>query len=152
MAHVSYALFDDEDHARAAIDAIEASGTPRKHIGVTIHRDRLDDGLLGVEETDAAEALREGAAGAGIMGAIVGAVVMGPIGLLSGGALGALYGGVGGALAGSSGPDRTLERLSKQLADGKILVIVEAPSLESRDKADAAVRASGGRVEHKPFF
>jgi hypothetical protein len=71
---------------------------------------------------------------------------------LSGGALGALYGGIGGALAGSSGPDRTLERLSKQLAEGKVLVVVEAPSLEARVTADAAMRTNGGHVEHKPFF
>jgi len=34
MEHVSYGLFDDDDDARAAIDAIEASGTPREHVGV----------------------------------------------------------------------------------------------------------------------
>jgi hypothetical protein len=152
MEHVSYGLFDDEDHARAAIDAVEASGTPRKRLGVTLHRGRLDEGLLGVAETDAAEGAREGAAIGGIMGAIAGTVVMGPIGLVSGGMLGALYGTVGGAIAGSGGPDRNLEQLSKHLAEGKVLVVVEATSLEARDKADAAMRACGGRVEHKPFF
>ena len=152
MEHISYALFDDVDHARAAIDAVEASGTPRQHIGVTLHKDRLDEGLLGIGETDAGEATREGAVLAGIAGAAIGAVAVGPIGLVSGGVLGAVYGGLGGALAGSGSPDRSLERLSKQLAAGKVLVIVEAPSLASRDKADAAMRASGGRVEHKPFF
>jgi hypothetical protein len=152
MEHVSYGLFDDDDAARAAISAIEASGTPRHRVGVTLHRGRLDEGLLGVVATDAAEGAREGAAIAGILGAITGAVVMGPIGLVSGGVLGALYGTVGGAIAGSSAPDRNLEQLSKQLAQGKVLVVVDATSLESRDRADAAMRAAGGRVEHKPFF
>ncbi len=152
MEHVSYGLFDDEGDARAAIDAVEASGTPRQRLGVTLHRGRLDEGLLGAAGTDAAEGAREGAAIAGIMGAITGAAVMGPFGLVSGGALGALYGAVGGALAGSGSPDRNLEQLSKQLAEGKVLVVVEATGLESRDKADAAMRACGGRVEHKPFF
>jgi hypothetical protein len=55
-------------------------------------------------------------------------------------------------IAGSAGPDRTLERLSKELAGGKALLIVEAPSLMARDKADAAMRSCGGHVEHKPFL
>lgn len=152
MEHVSYGLFNDEGAARAAIDAIEASGLPRQRLGVTLHRGRLDEGLLGVAETDAAEGAREGAAIAGIMGAITGAVVMGPFGLASGGMLGALYGAVGGAIAWSGSPDRNLEQLSKQLAQGKVLVVVEATSLESRDTADTAMLACGGRVEHKPFF
>ena len=135
-----------------AIEAVEAGGIPRQRMGVTLHRGRLDEGLLGVGETDAAEGAREGAAIAGVVGAIAGAVVMGPFGLASGGMLGALYGAVGGALAGSGSPDRNLEQLSKHLAEGKVLVVVEATSLESRDKADAAMRARGGRVEHKPFF
>ncbi len=152
MEHVSYGLFDNDDEARAAIDAIEASGTPRQHVGVTLHRGRLDQGLLGAGETDASEGLREGAVIAGILGAITGAAVMGPVGLVSGGALGTLYGGVAGALAGSGAPDRNLDALSKHLAEGKVLVVVEAPSMGSREKADAAMRANGARVEHKPFF
>lgn len=152
MEHISYALFDDEANARAAIDAIEASGTAREHMGVTMHKSRLDEGRIGIAESDAAEGRREGAVIGGIMGAVAGAIVMGPIGLVSGGVLGGLYGSVGGAIAGAGGPDRMLERLSQELAKGKVLVIVEAPSLDSRDKADAAMRASGGRVEHKPFF
>ncbi len=152
MSHVSYGLFDDADAARAAINAVEASGTPRRQVGVTLHRGRLDEGLIGVPGTGAAEGAREGAAIAGILGAITGAVFMGPIGLVSGGVLGALYGTLGGALAGSGFPDRNLEELSKHLAEGKVLVVVEAASLLDRDKADAAMRASGGRVEHKPFF
>jgi hypothetical protein len=152
MQHVSYGLFEDAGHARMAIDAIDASGTPRRHCGVTLHKDRLNEGLLGMAESDAREASREGALIAGILGAVAGAAVVGPMGLVSGGALGALYGGIGGALAGSAGPDRRLESLSRQLAAGKVLVVVEAPNLECRDKADTAMRSNGGRVEHKPFF
>ncbi|HXX67138.1 MAG TPA: hypothetical protein VEK07_08150 [Polyangiaceae bacterium] len=152
MEHVSYGLFDDIDQARAAIGEIESSGTPRRHCGVVLHKDYLDEGRLGISESDARESSREGAAIGGILGAGAGAAVMGPLGLVSGGALGALYGLIGGALAGSGGPDRRLEELSKQLAEGKVLLVVEAPNLECRDKADAAMRARGGRVEHKPFF
>ncbi len=152
MEHVSYALFEGIDQASAAIEAIESSGTPRKHCGVVLHKDHLGADNLGLLETDAPEASREGAAIGALLGAGVGAAVMGPAGLISGGALGALYGLVGGALAGSSGPDRRLEKLSKQLAEGRILLVVEAPDLECRDKADAAMRAHGAQVEHKPFF
>jgi uncharacterized membrane protein len=152
MEHISYGLFDDDEHAKAAIEGIQANVTPRCHLGVTVHRDRLDEGRLRMGETGAAEGLREGAVVGGALGAITGAVVMGPFGLVSGGALGALYGTLAGAIAGSSGPDRTLDQLSKELAPGKVLIIVEAPSLACREGADATMRANGGRVEHKPFF
>jgi len=152
MSHVSYGLFEDEQGARAALDAIETTGTPRRHFGVTIHKNRLDQDTVGVSESDAAAGAREGAAIAGILGAIAGTLAIGPLGLISGGALGALYGSIGGALAGAGAPDRTIERLSKQLAEGRTLVVVEAPSFESQEKADEVMRANGGRVEHKPFF
>jgi hypothetical protein len=152
MEHVSYGLFDDTEHARAAIDGIEASGTPRHCCGVVLHKDRLDYGLLGVRETGAPEGAREGAAVGALLGASVGAALMGPMGLVSGGVMGALYGVIGGALAGLSGPDRTLENLSKHLSEGKVLVVVEAPDLASREQADTVMRGNGGRVQHKPFF
>ena len=152
MEHVSYALFDDVDHARAAVDGVEASGTPREHCGVVLHKDRLDDGAIGLAETSAGEGAREGAALGAILGSALGAAVMGPMGLVSGGALGALYGVVAGALAGSSGPDRRLESLAKELAAGKVLLIVEAPNLACRERADDMMREKGGHVEHKPFF
>lgn len=155
MEHVTYALFDDDDHARAALTAIEAGGTPRRHCAAVIHRGHLDEGELGILESAASEGLREGAALGGIGAALLGGVLFGPANLVSIGAiamLGAVYGGVGGAIAGSSGPDRRLERLSKKLAEGKVLLVVEAPNLECRDKADTAARANGGRVQHKPFF
>jgi hypothetical protein len=155
MDHVMYALFDDDEHARAALDEIEAVGTPRRHCAAVIHRGRLDEGQLGILESAASEGLREGAALGGIGGALLGGVLFGPAGLVSIGAtalLGALYGGIGGAIAGSGGPDRRLERLSNQLAKGKVLLVVEAPDLECRDKADSAARANGAQVQHKPFL
>ena len=155
MEHVSYALFDDEAKARAALETIQAAGDPRHHCDVVIHRGRLDEGQLGILESGASEGLREGAVLGGILGAVAGAVALGPVGLVTvggGAALGTLYGGVAGALAGSSGPDRRLERLSKELALGKILLVVEAPDVGCRDRSDAMLRANGGRVQHKPFF
>ena len=151
MLHVSYGLFDDPNAAKSAMVAIEARNTPRARLTVTLHRDRVDPGMLGEPETGAAEGHRVGAALGGITGAITGAAVMGPAGLVSGGALGALYGGVAGALGGAGAPDQTLERFSKLLVPGKALVVVEAPSLDARDAADAEMRAYGGQVEHKPF-
>ena len=121
MEHVSYGLFDDEGDARAAIEAVEASGMPRQRMGVTLHRGRLDEGLLGVGETDAAEGAREGAAIAGI----VTARSWGPwswapwarVGRHAGRAV-RRRGGVRSAGFGS--PDRNLEQLSKHLAEGKL--------------------------------
>ena len=155
MEHITYALFDDEAHARAALGAIEASGTDRRHCSAVLHRGRLDDGQLGILESAAPEGLREGAAIGGIGGALLGGVLFGPAGLVSIGAtalVASLYGAIAGAIAGSGLPDRRLEQLSKQLAGGKVLLVVEAPSLQCRDEADAAARANGGQVQHKPFL
>jgi uncharacterized membrane protein len=155
MEHASYALFDDEEKARAASETIEAAGDPDHpghHCAVVVHRGQLHEGELKVIETGASEGLREGAVVGGVLGAIAGAFAFGPIGLGGGAALGILYGGVAGALGGSGAPDRRLENLSKELAAGKILVVVAAPDFACRDGADAILKANGGRVRHKPFF
>ncbi len=155
MDHVTYALFPDEDHARAALDAIETSGTPRRHCGAVLQRGRLDPGQLGILETNAAEGMREGAAIGSLGGALLAGLLFGPAGLVAIGAtaaMGALYGGLAGALGGSGAPDRRLEKLSKQLGGGKVLLVVEAPNLECRDQADEAAAAHGGEVHHKPYL
>ena len=85
-------------------------------------------------------------------GRLAGTLVAGPIGIVSGGALGGLYGGLAGSLVGVGQPDQALERLAHQLATGKVLVIVEAAGLDTRDAADDVMRANGGHVEHKPVF
>ncbi len=152
MLHVSYGLFDDPDAARSAMVAIEAGNTTAERVEVTLHRGRVDPGVLSGLETGAALGGRVGAAFGGVAGAAAGALVMGPAGLAAGGALGAVYGGLAGGLGGASAPDPTLDRLSRQLAEGKVLVVVEAPSLAARDAADAEMRAAGARVEHKRLF
>ncbi len=152
MTHISYGLFDDAAAARAAVDALESSGTPCDHCGVVMHENHLDRTSLGVRETRAASGSREVGVLNGILGAAIGTALVGPVGLVAGGALGALLGAIGGAVAGAEVPDRKLEKLSRQLADGKVLVIVEAPTLASREAADAAMRARGALVEHRPFF
>jgi hypothetical protein len=154
MDHVSYALFDDGERALAAVEAIKVLGDSRHRCGVVIHKDRLDEGQLGILESAASEGLREGAVLGGILGAVAGAVAFGPAALIfvGAGALGTLYGGIAGALGGSDFPDRRLEKLSRELAAGKILLVVEAPDLESHRHADAVLSANGGHVEDKPFF
>jgi len=152
MNHVTYGLFDDTDHARRALEAIEASGTPRRHCGVVLQQGRLDEGLLGLGETAAAEAAREGAAIAGIFGAVLGGIAGGPAGVAALGAVGALYGALGGAIAGAGSPERHLDKLARRLAEGKVLLVVEAPSIACRDSADDVMAANGGEVQHKPFF
>jgi len=152
MNHVSYGLFEDVQHAQLAMDAIEASGTPRHHCGVVLQKGRLDEGVLSLSETAASQSAREGAAIVGVFGAIVGGIAAGPAGLVAIGTLGSLYGAIGGALAGAGSPDRRLDRLARHLTEGKVLVVVEAPSLTCRENADIAMAAHGGEVQHKPFF
>ncbi len=150
--HVSYALFANMQDAGAAVDRVQALGDVQQRCSVVVHNGRLDEGMLHVSESDAAAGARRGAALGAILGAAAGAAAMGPIGLASGGALGAAFGLMSGAIAGSSGPDRRLTQFSKELADGKVLVVVESPSFAYQDRADGAMRANRGHVEHKPFF
>jgi hypothetical protein len=155
MEHVSYAVFDDDERARAAVETIKATGDPRHRCGVVLQRDRLDVGQLSSLENGAAEGLRAGAAIGALLGAIAAAFALGSVGIgaIGGGvALGTMFGGIAGAIGGSGAPDRMLSKLSKGLAAGKILVVVEAPDFASRDRADAVLAANGGSVQHKPLF
>src|SRR5260370_37101566 len=98
MDRSAYGLSDDDEHAKAALEGIQANVTPRCHLGVTVHRDRLDEGRLRMGETGAAEGLREGAVVGGALGAITGAGGIGPFGLVTGGVLRGLNGRVPGSL------------------------------------------------------
>jgi hypothetical protein len=152
MEHVSYALFDDAEAARRAVEAVTASSDDRHHFDVVLHQGRLDSSSMGFFETDSREGLREGVVAGAVLGGLAGLVVFGPIGLAGGAMLGVLYGGLAGALGGAAAPDRRLKRLSAELAAGKLLVVVGASDLAHQDHADDILVASGGRVRHKPFY
>jgi hypothetical protein len=149
MTHLSYALFDDEGHARAALDAIEAGDRPRHRCAATLHKDRINEGCLGAGWTSASRGMFLGAAMAGAFGAISGGLMFGHLPAAGGGALvGAIYGAIAGTLQGAGAPSRKLEILSKQVARGKVLLSVQTADLVSRNVVDATLRASGARVEH----
>jgi hypothetical protein len=152
MELVSYALFDDAVAARQAAEDVTASGDQRHRFDVIVHQGRLDSSSMGLFETDAREGLREGILAGAVLGGIAGLVVFGPIGLAGGAGLGLIYGGIAGALGGTGAPDRRLNKLSAELAAGKLLVVVGAPDLAHRDQADDILAANGGRVQHKPFY
>jgi hypothetical protein len=151
MRHVSYGLFDDAEHARAAVHAIEA-GECGERCRAVLEKDSLAGERLDVAESNAGAGFRFGLAMGIGFGALAGAIFMGPVGLISGAALGAVLGGIAGVLGGSAAPDRMLSRLSKQLPGGKVLVIAESPSFTSQDKVDDVMAHNGAEVEHKRFF
>jgi uncharacterized membrane protein len=151
MLHVSYGLFEDSQHAQAAVERIEASGVGRR-CHVDLQKGAFDEGQGGLAETGSAQTFRAGAAAGVVLGAAAGAIVVGPIGMLSGAAVGGMYGAFAGVLVGAGGPERALSRLSKHLTEGKVLVIVEAPSFECRDLADALMLESGAQVEHRSLL
>jgi hypothetical protein len=155
MDYVTYALFDDDKQARTAAETIKTGGDSRHRCGVVVQRDRLEMAQLSFLESGSGEGLRAGAVIGGLLGVIAGLFAMGPFGFVAIGgglALGVFFGGIAGALGGSAAPDRRLNELSKALAAGKTLLVVEAPDLASRDQADAVLRANWGSVQHKPFF
>jgi hypothetical protein len=151
LAYLSYALFDDETQARAALEAIEEGDRRRHRCTVTLHKGRIDEGGLGPGWTSAFRGMLLGAGMAGVFGAISGGVLLGHAPAAGGGALvGAVYGAIAGLLQGSGAPSRALERLSKLVAGGKVLLTVVTPDATSRDTADAMLRAVGVRVRHRP--
>ncbi len=157
MRHTFYAVFDNVRDAAAAIRDLETAGTPRKHCNAILH-----EGSRSADELHAGETARSAAAkssiGGGIIGALLGGVIAGPIGLIGAGAavpalfgalVGSLYGGAMRGIAGASGPDPRLEALLDELKTGKVLVTVEAPGMTAEEQAETVMLRHGGRVEHR---
>ncbi len=151
MAYLSYALFDDEDQARAALEAIEERDRARHRCMVTLHKARIDEQGLGPGWTSAYRGMLIGAAMAGVFGALSGGILIGHLPAAGGGAVvGAVYGAIAGLIQGAGAPSKALERLSKLVASGKVLLTVLTPDATSRDTADATLRAIGAHVNHRP--
>jgi hypothetical protein len=157
MLHTFFALFDGADDATAAVREIEEAGKPGQHCDVIVRSDVLDAESLGPGETRSRSQAVETSLLTAACAALIGALVLGPLGI-AGGPLGAAFaaglagliiGVIMGAIAGASLPDRTLERMAGELPQGKTLVTVEAPGLGLAEQAETIVRHHGGRVEHR---
>ncbi len=154
MDHVTYGLFDERRHALRARDALLALPVGAHHrCRVLVEHGRLDEGLLGILETGATQGLRRGALLGGLLGAVLGVfaadAIGGPFGAVGLALLLATQGGLWGALTAAGSNERTLEELRPQIAKGKTLLIVEAPTLAVLEEVDATLFRHAGLVRHK---
>lgn len=152
IQHV-YALFDDMDHAVAALDEVQAAGCETDSCSAILHEGKIDTDRLSSGE----RAHNEGAAGGAVVVGAVGAVVVG-LAALGGGLIGlgplaaaaaaggvtAAYGMLAGGLSGGDDPESLLRSLEEQVEKGKILIALETEDPEFRALAEKVFEKHGG--------
>jgi hypothetical protein len=170
MRNVFFALFADPKEADAAVQELDAIKSlpkipdPRErnpvhaeNPHVEVHRGRLDNESLPVGETYARGRLIEGILLSSVGGALLGGFVLGPMGVVSDAlvspavlcaGLGALFGGLGGLLTGIGAPDPRLERMSRALEHGGVIVSVEVAGDWETGEAEKIVRRHGAEVQY----
>jgi len=137
MTHVIYALFNAEDAARAAVQDIEQAHLGNDVCHLVLHRDRLNHADLRQSETDSRRGallgLVFGALGGAVLGGVLGALRFFPIGIVSMAAflavLGAIFGTLGPLLYGTGMTDLHLNKLSRALKRGGILLTAEVEGM-----------------------
>lgn len=160
MRHTIYAAFKSPREATRALAALEERGVdPARECDIIVHKSALVSNELPYEETALREGLADGAVlGAGA-GALIGGLVLGPLGLAGAGLLtsalfgagfGSVYGALAGALGGAGSPDPELERLAKDIEGGSTIVTYRAPDVGARESAEKLFRQHGAEVVRKP--
>jgi len=155
MKHHVFALFETHAAAEAAIREIHRHDAPGYRFGVIMHRDHLEESDIGFTETHVWHGLSLGVLYGVGAGAIVGGLVLGPLGFIGAGPLatavfgagaGGLLAGINGALSGVGDPDHDLERLADGLEAGRVLVNVTAPDRDATQVAGRILAEHGGDV------
>jgi hypothetical protein len=155
MRQVLYVLFTKPDEAERAIVEIEALDRPADRCEIFVHKGKLDDQTLPLEETRAGLRLGDGMMLGAVIGAVLGAFVLHPAGLVNTSpwwtalfcaVLGAAIGGLAGLLAGGAGPEPNIERLAAALKDGAVLVRFRAEDRYHLEPAEEIALGHGGQL------
>ncbi|MGM0575340.1 MAG: hypothetical protein ACQEXJ_06390 [Myxococcota bacterium] len=162
MTHLVFAEFDDRAAAEATLEALrESHKIPDSGYGVIDHPGEPHQDEFPFTETEARRGLLwAGALGAGI-GAVLGALLVWPLGLLSvslgagvamGAGAGLVYAALYGLLQGAGSPHHDMEELAEELEEGQVLLTFEARTDEIADELEDIARALGatyvGREGH----
>jgi len=160
MKHVLFAEFRDQNTARHAIDALAGAGVPASRSNINLHATGAateDNEERPLHETDTRSGILMGLVFAALIGALMGWLVTGPLGLfpvgigtgvMTGIVLGLAIGFVGGALAGSMNPNRKLQKLERRAADsGNVVATIEVDDVEQEESVRKIFVEHGARVE-----
>ena len=145
-----YALFEDKQAASNAYEELRAGGCSDEHCSVLLHRGPLEEGDLGIVESASHEGARKGAMTLGAVGAGLGAVSGGLLGvgflagLALGGGLLAIYGGIFGGIAGADEPERQVRALERQLENGAVLIAVKTDDPGLIEMCQGVLERNGG--------
>jgi len=151
MTHVIYALFQAEDAAQAAVQDIEQAHLGQEVCHLVLHRDRLNLGDLRQSESDtrhgAVVGFVAGALGGALFGGVLGALHLFPLGIWPMaaflGTLGAVFGVLGPTLYGTGVPDRQLQRLSRALKQGRVLLTAEVEGMMAEAQVEQILGKRG---------
>jgi uncharacterized membrane protein len=159
--HALFALFDKSQDAVSAAKALKAMGAEDHHCTIMVHTRSLERepaSEIELFETAAASTTARVAVLGSIIGAVLGTLLFGPLGLIGAGrlaavlfgaAVGAGSGALTGALAGPSDMDPELKKLAEEVGKGKTLLAVEPPSLECMGRAEEILRDHHAHVVHR---
>lgn len=136
MSQMIYGVFDTRAQADLAIEAVEMS-TGHEGVNALVHEGHLRDEDVQMGGTDALRGAILGAVVVGAIAALIGGVLLIPGADLSIGwtewvfmaAAGTTMGITAGAVAGASEPRKEVVALARRLAEGKVLVTMEADEI-----------------------
>lgn len=154
MSQMIYGVFDTRSQAEMAIQAIETEAGP-EGINALVHEQHLRDEDVQMGGTDALRGAILGAVVVGVVAALLGGVLLIPGADLSVGwsefvfmaVAGTIMGVTAGAVAGASEPRKELLALAQRLAEGKVLVTMDANDIPPAVVVD--LFAKNGAVEVK---
>ncbi len=157
MRHVLFALFEDDQDAETCLREVRALPAFSEARTVLQHRGDVNRQDVPIAETGARAGVATGALVGSAFGGFMGALVIGPLGsvtlagalfgMLGGGAAGAL----GGMLTGAGEPDPVIEDFLREVKDGKVLLTIEARTMDEVEDMERICRAHNGRIARKPI-
>jgi hypothetical protein len=164
MKHVLFAEFPDDTTAREAISELSTVGVRPSSSNINLHsaatsfEDNEERPLL---ETDTRSGIALGLVMASIIGALMGWLVAGPLGLfavpimtavVTGILLGLAIGFVGGAISGAMNPNRKLAKLEREAArEGGVVASIEVNDVSQEESVRRVFEAHGARIESRPI-
>ena len=138
MNRLTCALFDTYQDAEQAIAVLMSSGIDTSALSVLLHeRTHLDQ--MSASATEAVANAGRGALFGSATGALLGGLILSPLGIIGAGPLAAallgaggagFYGAIAGFLTGRDQHQPVIEALERAIVDGKVLVTVDNPGGE----------------------